>query len=268
MYVLENMTWAQAKEAFSKCKTAIIPLGSTEQHGPHLPLGTDFFTAQYFADALAKVDYNAIVTPVLPIGFADYHSDFPGTLSLTFDTLKDVVAQICDKLVGYGIDHILFFNTHGGNAGPIARVAYDLRQRGIVAATYMWFEMIGNIKDEWKLVGHGDATETAFVLAYRPETCDPSQAIRPTNKPLGDMPVGDMNEVMFKGVMPVHFQCRVKDCSDIGAILEPSLYPDGDHGQWMEGVDAQMAVDMTKVVMEYVAEFLPEFEKVHFDPIH
>lgn len=91
MYVLENRTWAQAQKAFSKCKTAIIPLGSTEQHGPHLPLGTDFFVAQYFADALAKVDFDAIVTPVLPIGFADYHSDFPGTLSLTFETLKDVV---------------------------------------------------------------------------------------------------------------------------------------------------------------------------------
>ena len=268
MYLLENLTWAKAKEAFQKCKTAIIPMGSTEQHGPHLPLGTDFFTAQYFSDAMAKLDYPAIITPVLPVGFADYHSDFPGTLSLKYDTVVAMLTEICEKLVGYGIDHILFFNAHGGNAAPMGRVAYELRKKGIVAATYMWFEMIGNVKDEWKLIGHGDASETAFVLAYRPETCDPSQAIRPTNKNLTDeLIMGDMGHITFKGVMPVHFQLRVKDVTDIGAMLEPSLYPGGDHGQWMEGVDPKMAEEMTKVVLDYFLQFLPEFEKVHFDPI-
>jgi creatinine amidohydrolase len=268
MYLLENLTWAKAKEAFSKCKTAIIPMGSTEQHGPHLPLGTDFFTAQYFSDAMAKLDYPAIITPVLPVGFADYHSDFPGTLSFTYDTVVAMLTEICEKLVGYGIDHILFFNAHGGNAAPMGRVAYELRKKGIVAATYMWFEMIGNVKEEWKLIGHGDASETAFVLAYRPETCDPSQAIRPINKNLTDeLIMGDMGHITFKGVMPVHFQLRVKDVTDIGAMLEPSLYPGADHGQWMEGVDPKMAEEMTKVVLDYFLQFLPEFEKVQFDPI-
>jgi creatinine amidohydrolase len=268
LYLLENLTWSQAKDAFSKCRTAIIPIGSTEQHGPHLPLGTDFFTAQYFSDALAKADYNAIVTPTLPIGFADYHSDFAGTLSLTFNTVTAVVSEICEKLISYGITHILFFNTHGGNAGPLGQTAYDLRKKGVVAATYMWFETVGNLKDEWKLLGHGDAVETSFVLAHRPGICDPSKAIRPVETHYSDdLQIKEKNHVVFKGVMPVHFQMRVKDVSETGAMLEPSLYPDADHGQWMEGVNPQTAADITKAIVQYVVEFLPEFEKISFDKI-
>lgn len=268
MYLLENLTWAKAAEAFKTCKTAIIPLGSTEQHGPHLPLGTDFFTTQYFVDGMAERSYPAIITPVLPIGFADYHSDFPGTLSLSYNTLVTVVTEICNKLIGYGVDHILFFNTHGGNASPMDRVAYDLRQRGIVAATYMWFETVGHLKDEWKLIGHGDGGETAFVLAYRPGICNPDEAIRPEYKQTSEtLKIEEMNLMNFKGVMPVHFQMRVKDVSETGAMLEASLYPDGDHGQWMEGVDPQMAADMRTAVLDLLEEFLPEFEKIHYDAI-
>jgi creatinine amidohydrolase len=268
MYLLENLTWKQAQDAFVKCKTAIVPTGSTEQHGPHLPLGTDFFTAQYFVDALAKADYNAVITPVLPVGFADYHSDFPGTLSLSPETLTAVIGEICDKLVSYGIDHILFFNTHGGNAAPLARAGYALRKRGIVAATYMWFETVGNIKDEWKLLGHGDAVETAYVLAHRPGLCDPAKAVRPTSRQYSEkLSIREMNDIVFKGVMPVHLQMRVKDVTDSGAMLEPSLYPGADHGQWMEGVRPELAEEITETIMRYVVEFLPEFEKISFDKI-
>jgi creatinine amidohydrolase len=134
VYFLENLTWREAQEAFTKCKTVIIPIGSVEQHGPHLPLGTDYFTAQFFSDALVKAKRDAIVAPVLPIGFADYHSDFPGTLSLRFETLVAAVTDICDKFISYGVKHILFFNCHGGNAAPLSRVCYDLRLKGVVAA--------------------------------------------------------------------------------------------------------------------------------------
>ncbi len=267
MYILENMTWKETEDALKVCKTAIIPVGSTEQHGPHLPLGTDFFTAQYFADGMADADYPAIVTPTLPLGYATYHGDFGATLCLRESTLEAVLTDICDMLLFHGIDHILFFNTHGGNAQAMNNICYKLRLKGVTAATYMWFETVGHLKDEWKLIGHGDAAETAFVLAYRPGICDPEKAVRPVNRDLSDtLKLGDMNQVFFKDVMQVHFQMRVKDVTDNGAMLEPSLYPGADHGQWMEGVDPQMAVDMRKAILDLLVEVLPEFEKVTFEP--
>jgi hypothetical protein len=77
-----------------------------------------------------------------------------------------------------------------------------------------------------------------------------------------------MNLLKFKEIMPVHMSMRVKDVSDIGAMLEPSLYPGADKGQWMEGVNPQTALDIREAVVKLVVEFLPEFEKIEFDKIN
>ena len=264
MYVLENLTWMQAKEAFAKCKTAIIPWGSTEQHGRHLPIGTDWFVAEFMMEELKKSDYPAIITPVLPIGYADYHCDFPGSLSFSYDTVRAMATDICNRLIPYGITHILFFNCHGGNAAPLNSVCYELRKKGIVAGLFMWFELAGKLNEKWAALGHADALETSVIMAHKPGLVDTSAAKRPVHNDFAGMKMPDVNLLLYKGVMPVHLTLRVQDISACGSILEPHLCPGADKGQWIEDSSPETAKEARKAVIEHVVGFLAEFEKLSF----
>ena len=267
MYLLENLTWAQAKEAFAKCKTAIIPWGSIEQHGRHLPTGTDWFVAEFMMEDLKKRDYPAVVTPPMPVGFADYHTDFPGSLSFSFETVEAMATEICKKLISYGITHFLFFNCHGGNAAPLGRVCYELRKGGFTAGVFMWFELAGKLNEKWVALGHGDALETAVVMAHKPGLVDTSTAKRPEHNDFGTLTMPDVNLLMYKDIMPVHLTLRVRDISPCGSVLEPHMYPGADKGQWIEDAKAELALEMRPAVNDYVIGFLPEFEKITFEPI-
>ena len=268
MYLLENLTWAQAKEAFAKCKTAIIPWGSIEQHGPQLPVGTDWFVAEYMIKDLIDSDYPAIITPPMPVGFADYHTDFPGTLSFSFDLVEQMATELCKKLISYGITHVLFFNCHGGNEAPLTKVCYELRKKGFTAAVFMWYELAGRINKEWAALGHGDAAETEVVMAHKPGLVKLEGVERPPEDiSFGELKMTEMNKLFFKDIMPAHFSLRISDFSKSGAIIETHIIPGAYHGQWLEDVDPERTIPMRKAVTEYVVGFLPEFEKVKFDPV-
>ncbi|MCL2498486.1 MAG: creatininase family protein [Symbiobacteriaceae bacterium] len=267
MYQLENLTWAEAKEAFTKCKTAIIPWGSIEQHGLQLPLGTDWFASEFMIKDLLTRDYPAMVTPPMPVGFADYHSDFPGTLSFSYDTVKQMATEICSKLVSYGITHFLFYNCHGGNAAPLGRVCYDLRKKGFVAGVFMWYELAGKINKEWAALGHADGSESEVVMAHKPGLVDLAKAKRPVHNDFGVLTMPDVGILLYQDMLPIHMTIRVQDFTPSGAMLEPHLHPGADHGQWVEEVDPAKAIPMRKAVNDYILGFLPEFEKIHFEPI-
>ena len=92
--VLAEMTWPDVAQAVAcGMTTVILPLGATEQHGPHLPLGTDTFRAEALAERLASALPDALVAPALPIGCSDEHSGFAGLLSLDHATLAGVIVH-------------------------------------------------------------------------------------------------------------------------------------------------------------------------------
>ncbi len=127
-YFLEQLSWPKAKEAFEKTSFVVFPLGSNEQHGPALPTGTDWMVAKEMARRLGE-RANVIVTPTLPIGYAKYHTVFPGTLSVSQETLTHMLIEICQDLLKYGTTHILFVDGHGGNLPALAQVGAWLRER-------------------------------------------------------------------------------------------------------------------------------------------
>jgi creatinine amidohydrolase len=94
--------------------TAILPTGSFEQHGRHLPLTTDSLIATAIAERLA-LDYNLFLLPVLTFGCSHEHAGFPGTVSISAHTLGAVVSDIFDSLVQSGVDRLVLVNAHGGN---------------------------------------------------------------------------------------------------------------------------------------------------------
>ena len=128
---LANLAWPDVERLReSGCTTAILPLGSTEQHGPHLPFATDTLIAEAVAARVAARLGGALCLPALPLGCAGEHLGFPGTLSLADETLLAVVRDVGRALARHGYARLLVFTAHGGNYGALrasaARLASEL----------------------------------------------------------------------------------------------------------------------------------------------
>jgi len=112
--VLQEMGWVDVQAYLENSDMVIIPLGSTEQHGPHLPLGSDYYQALSVAEKISERT-QVVVAPVLLVGYSEYHSGFPGTLSIKPETMEQVVFECVESLIKYGFRRFMFFNSHGGN---------------------------------------------------------------------------------------------------------------------------------------------------------
>jgi len=157
----------------------VVPLGATEQHGPHLPTGTDFFHAEWVARAAAReaaARIPIVVTPTLPFGCSEHHLvSFGATISIPTKTYYDVVVAVIESLIRDGFRRIFLVNGHGGNHELIQLAAKDVllrRPAAIVAASWWnaaWDVMVAEgIHEVGRLPGHAGAFETSAVLAMAP----------------------------------------------------------------------------------------------------
>jgi creatinine amidohydrolase len=157
----------------------IIPTGATEQHGPHLPVGTDHFAVERISRQAAERAgdrITTIVTPTLSFGSSEHHLQFGGTLSLTSETYHLVLRDLIDSLVKDGFRTIFIVNGHGGNtelvqiAGRDASLRHDV---SVAAAPYWqiaWEAMFAaGIHKGGRMPGHAGRFETSLILADRPE---------------------------------------------------------------------------------------------------
>ena len=161
---LSESTWTDADAA--DADLALLPVGSTEQHGPHAPLGTDTLSAEAVADAGATAAENdVIVAPPIPVGIAAEHRQFTGTLWVSPDTFRAYVRETVASLASHGWDRVVIVNGHGGNAEAVREVAADLT-RAAVAYTlpFTWFDAV-----EAPEMGHGGPVETALLRHVAPD---------------------------------------------------------------------------------------------------
>jgi creatinine amidohydrolase len=160
----------------------VVPLGATEQHGPHLPTGTDFFHAEWVArDAATRVADRIpiVVTPTLPFGSSEHHFPFGGTISFPSAVYLDAVGAIVESLVRDGFTKIFLVNGHGGNHELIQVAARDaaLRLPVAVAASSWWnaaWEVLldAGAHEVGRLPGHAGGFETSLVMAMHPSLVD------------------------------------------------------------------------------------------------
>lgn len=124
---LTEMTWPEVADAVAGgATTVILPLGATEQHGPHLPLGTDTFRAAALADRLAAAVPGTLVAPALPVGCSDEHHGFAGLLSLDHETLARVIVDCAHRMADWGVCRLVLLSAHGGNAEALGLAAVRL----------------------------------------------------------------------------------------------------------------------------------------------
>lgn len=180
-HFLMDMTSAAAKKWLDKTDMVILPAGSCEQHGSHLPLGTDAYQALMLACAIAeKADLP--VAPLIWPGLSPYHMPMPGTITLRYETYVNLVYDVCRSLIHHGFSKVIVSLNHKGNAGAMThvtrKVRYDtgamvvlLKGDGIVAqASQGLFEIPADEKAQ--KVRHGGETETSRILYWNPGLVD------------------------------------------------------------------------------------------------
>jgi creatinine amidohydrolase len=119
MKLMQEMKWKEAEKEMKTAGVALIPVGATEQHGHHMPLGSDTYCSLEVAKRTAERE-KAIVVPAIPYGISRCHMSFPGTITLSTDTLIRVVDDICESLFTHGIKKFILINGHGHN-NPVLR---------------------------------------------------------------------------------------------------------------------------------------------------
>lgn len=157
-------------------KIALLPIGATEQHGDHMPLGTDSYLTQDVISQLverqSEIHENIMILPLVEYGKSTEHLGIPGTISLSARTLIGLLEDICDSLKRSDFDTLLIVNGHGGNTGIIEGVSYDLRDTyGIDVFSFP----LGRIFAEYSPIGglpksmHAGVAETSIMRHTHPE---------------------------------------------------------------------------------------------------
>jgi creatinine amidohydrolase len=163
---LADAAWPEAGEQLDDESLAIVPVGSTEQHGPHLPLATDHIIARGLArEAASRAD--VVCTPTVKIGVSPHHQQFPGTLSVDPPAFRDYMESLVESLAYQGLNRVVFVNAHGGNVDHLREVGRRVREdRTAYAIEWMWDESIPDLVDDlFEHNGpHGGPKETAMVM--------------------------------------------------------------------------------------------------------
>jgi creatinine amidohydrolase len=164
MHVADE-AWPELGEYFAEESLALVPLGSTEQHGPHLPEGTDHRIAEAFArEAADRTGF--LCTPTVNVGVSPHHRQFPGTMWVDPPAFRDYVESLTRNLAYHGIDRVVFVNAHGGNVQHLREVGRRVRDDGTAyAIEWMWDDSIPELVDElFEQNGpHGGPKETAIM---------------------------------------------------------------------------------------------------------
>jgi creatinine amidohydrolase len=171
---LVDLTWPATAVRGAEPPTLVVPIGATEQHGPHLPLTTDTEIAVALADGLARARQDVVLAPAIPYGSSGEHADFPGTLSIGQEALEQLLVELCRSATAH-FTKILLVSAHGGNAEPLARAVELLTREG--RAVRAW-------QPRWGGDAHAGRTESSIMLALAPRRVDLTLAARGAVEPI------------------------------------------------------------------------------------
>ncbi len=242
-YSLVNLTLLEVTELLARNPVVVIPTGSVEQHGSHLPFGTDFFAAQLFAERVAQ-EIDALLLPFTPLGVTPVHMSFPGTISLAPETFMAMLTDVCESVIRHGARRIVIVNWHELNEPLIAIVAGKLQQKHpvrfiLVQAHYVALDLYGQDVG----LTHGGLLEALPVLAYDPSLARLERGTDPSPRE--------------KGSKMDKLRRRREAYTVVHDVRE--MYPTGWYGT-LEGATEERAEafveGVTARIVEYVREAL------------
>lgn len=254
---LENITWPQAEHYFKENDMVIVPIGSVECHGRHLPLGTDNIIPNRILELIEEKS-DILITPMIPYGACESLQPFPGTVNLGGDVLYILLDKVVENLYSHGARKILFLNGHGGNIKTIERVGFKYEKMGAIVVMLNWWLMAWELNPAWK-GGHGGGEETAGVMGVDPSLVDYSEL---TDEPLKLKDISDtikasgFRSVEFKGVN-VDVMRSTPNVTDNGWIGPD--HPTTATEEWGK--------EMLQASADYIVEFAEEFKKVDLKDI-
>ncbi len=205
-YYYGEMTWPQIKEAAAQNRVAVVPVATIEDHGPHLPIDTDVRLCFAACDrAVAQIPDKAVLVPPINHGYSPHHMDFPGAITIGWDTFIKYMLDVCKSLVAHGFRRILIVNGHGSNTPFVDIIArLTVVETGALAAAINYWnapgvhEIAESLRESEKIGGmnHACEFETSIYLALRPDLVDMSKAVReighqPTKNYWTDLVGGD-----------------------------------------------------------------------------
>ena len=185
---LGDLSWVEAREVIRDLDFVILPTGSFEQHGPHLPLLTDSIRADEISRRLAEkagdLGLKIGLLPTLKYGVSEHHMNFPGTITIRPEIYIAFIEDIGASLSRHGVRRLAIVNFHGGNNSPlqvassIIRARHGLRVYVIPWTRYAREFIIEYLKPDpsW---GHACEHETSMIMAFRPELVKGDKIVKP-----------------------------------------------------------------------------------------
>ena len=168
MPYLGKMTRPEVEKYLKENNIALFPVGSTEQHGKHLPFDNDAFSAFEIAKKVAE-NTGVVYTPVMPFGYSKHHMNFPGSITLETQTLVKVYKEVCKSLLHHGFKKIVIMNGHGGNTAWISQAQAEIfYETGVRIYSLMIFNSSRGFGSEALNIieqdggGHACEMETSF----------------------------------------------------------------------------------------------------------
>lgn len=248
------MTWPEAEKYLENMDVAILPVGAIEQHGPHLPLDTDSFDAEYLARQVAAAcsKPRPLVMPLIPYGVSYHHDGFKGTISINNDTLSNLVYEIGMSLAQNGIKKIVIINGHGGN-GPSLNFAAQMinRDAGIFVSVDSGetsdvdiYNMVETPNDV-----HAGEFETSTALAIRPELVKLSLGKK-------SVPKFSSRYLNFTSQRGISWYAYTKRISENGIMGDPTR------------ASAEKGRKMWQIMVAHLVAFIEELKHMSLDEIH
>jgi creatinine amidohydrolase len=229
-----EMSWREVEEAIKAGAAALVPMGSTEEHGPHAPTG-DFMIADAITERVAAATGD-VMTPTIPFSYSEYFRHYPGTVTLQPETLTLLIRDTVYCLLDEGFRHVILFNGHKGNEPILMTLIRQIRrERGVLVPIVapLGFGLTGPLQRELygdTPTGHGGEPIGSIVSYLRPDLINLDRADGWESKDYLGLPTSGLNGVIFEG-RAVNFAINMGEVTPPSGSLSDPLVASADKGQ-------------------------------------
>lgn len=253
-HIWGELTWPEAQARIKDVDIALLPVGSLEQHGPHLPLDTDAFDADYLAQQVAQAcsDPKPLVLPLIPYGVSYHHEDFNGTIKISPQALSQIAYEIGMSASRNGITKLVIINGHGGNVPALQFAAQMINRDAHIFTCVETGET--SEKDVLSLIEtpndvHAGEIETSTTLAIRPHM------VR-KNKMRKFIPRFSSRYLNFSTKRSVEWNARIAKISSSGVLGDPTK------------ASKEKGKKIWAVMIKHLVEFVEDLKNMSLDEIY